>query len=59
MSTWEILKSQGIVMKIGLIVPLTGDLPQDIVYYLEGLYLEKIRNKVLLHNLVQKQNIDL
>jgi len=59
MRTREILKSLGIVRQIGLVVPLTKDLPHYIVYYLEGtLYLGKTRNKVLLLDLVQKLSID-
>ena len=49
-----------IVMQIGLVVQLIEDLPQGIVYSLEGtLFLGKVRNKVLLLDLVQRQNIDL
>jgi len=42
-----------------LVVPLTEDLPQDIVHSLEGiLYHRKVGNKMLLTNLLQKLNID-
>ena len=60
MRTREVLKLKRIVMQIGLVVQLIEDLPQGIVYSLEGtLYLGKVRNKVLLLDLVQRRNIDL
>jgi len=46
-------------MQIGLTVPLIEDASQDIVYSMkEILSLRRVRNKMLLSNLVQKLNID-
>lgn len=56
----EILKYVGIVMLIRQVALKTDDPPLDIVYHLEEiLSFEKTRNKVLLLDQVQKQNIEL
>jgi len=47
-------------MQIGFTVPVIGGPPHDVVYSLEGiLFLGRVRNKLLLPDLVQELNIDL
>ena len=60
MKTRVIRKYLDIVMQIGLVVLLIGDLHQDIVFSLEGiLSLGKARNRLLLLDPVQRLSTDL